>query len=78
MKKQKNKIIIYQAKNGAIELRGDFFRETIWATQAQMANVFDVNSQAITKHLQNLYKEKELSKKATCSEMEQVQIEGDR
>jgi prophage maintenance system killer protein len=74
----KKEVIIYQAKNGAIELRGDFSRETIWATQAQMAEVFGVNSQAVTKHLKNIYKEGELSKKATCSKMEQVQKEGKR
>lgn len=71
-------IVIYQAKNGAIELRGDFSRETIWATQAQMAAVFGVNPQAITKHLSNIYKEGELSQKVTCSKMEQVQMEGQR
>ncbi|MBI2448168.1 virulence protein RhuM/Fic/DOC family protein [Candidatus Microgenomates bacterium] len=73
-----NRIVIYQAKSGAIELKGDLSRETIWATQAQMAFVFGVNPQAITKHLKNIYKEGELSKKATCSKMEQVQIEGGR
>jgi len=76
--KNKNEVIVFQAKAGAIELKGDFRHETIWATQAQMAAVFGVNSQAITKHLKNIYKEEELSKKATCSKMEQVQIEGKR
>lgn len=35
----KKEVIIYQAKNGAIELRGDFSRETIWATLDQIASV---------------------------------------
>ena len=43
-----------------------------------MASVFGVNSQAITKHLKNIYKENELSKKTTCSKTEQVHKEGDR
>lgn len=77
-KKTKKDLIIYQAKSGAIELQGDFLHDTIWATQAQMADVFGVNSQAITRHLKNIYSEGELSKKATCSKMEQVQIEGGR
>lgn len=71
-------LIIYQSKSGAIELRRDSTADTIWATQAQMASIFDVQSQAITKHLKNIYSEKELSKKATCSNMEQVRIEGKR
>ncbi len=78
MKKTKGGVVIYQAKNGAIELRGDAQKETLWATQAQMAEIFSVGSQAITKHLGNIYKEGELSKKATCSKLEQVQKEGSR
>ena len=77
MKKQ-SELVIYQAKSGAIELRGDFTKETIWATQAQMAAVFGVNSQAVTKHLKNIYKDGELSRSATCSKLEQVQMEGGR
>ncbi|MBF8281008.1 MAG: death-on-curing family protein [Candidatus Magasanikbacteria bacterium] len=77
-KNKKNEVVIYQAKNGAIELRHDLEKGTIWATQAQMAAVFDVNPQAVTKHLQNIYVENELSEKATCSKVEQVQKEGNR
>lgn len=80
MKKQqvKKEAVIYQTKSGAIELRGDFTRETIWATQAQMAEMFGVNPQAITKHIKNIYREKELAQGSTCSKMEQVRIEGGR
>lgn len=79
MKKSSTKrIIVYQSPSGAIELRGDVAKETIWATQAQMATIFGVNSQAITKHLKNIYGEDELSKRTTCSNLEQVQIEGKR
>lgn len=41
-----------------------------------MAELFDIKSQAITRHLKNIYNDKELFKEATCSKMEQVQIEG--
>ncbi|MFA6463407.1 MAG: virulence protein RhuM/Fic/DOC family protein [Candidatus Paceibacterota bacterium] len=75
---QKNNLVIYQAKNGAIELRGDFEHENIWATQAQIAQLFDVTPQNITLHLNNIYKDKELNMKATCKESLQVQIEGKR
>lgn len=52
--------------------------ETVWLTQKQMAELFDVKSQAITRHLKNIYNDEELFKEATCSKMEQVQIEGNR
>lgn len=75
---KKNTIIIYQAKDGAIELRADYEAKTFWASQAQIARLFNVNPQAITKHLQNIYSEGELKENATCSKMEQVQMEGNR
>lgn len=82
MKKQKlqtkSSVVIYRAKNGAIELRGDFDNETLWANRTQMAQMFGVNPQAISKHIQNIYKEKELQKKPTSSKMELVQNESGR
>ena len=57
MKNINNKVIIYQAKNGAIELRGDFSHETVWATQAQIAQLFDVTPQNVTLHLNNIFKD---------------------
>ncbi|MDO8659526.1 MAG: virulence protein RhuM/Fic/DOC family protein [Candidatus Parcubacteria bacterium] len=76
--KKINDVVIYQAKNGAIELRGDFSRETIWATQAQIAQLFGVTPQNVTLHLGNIFKDKELEIKATCKDSLQVQIEGNR
>lgn len=75
---QNGNLVLYTGPKGAVELRADTDKETIWATQAQIASLFDVNSQAITKHLINIYKENELEQKATCSKMEQVKIEGNR
>ncbi len=77
-KTPKQGVVIYQAKSGAIELRGDFTRETLWATQAQIAGIFGTTPQNITLHLKNVYKEKELSEQATCKEYLQVQKEGKR
>ena len=62
MKNKGNKtqnIVIYQAKSGAIELKGDFGKETIWATQAQIAELFGIDRTVTTKHIQNIFKNKE-------------------
>src|SRR3989344_1233943 len=76
---QKNKgVIIYQAKNGAIELRGDFTRETIWATLDQVADIFGRDKSVISRHLKNIYKENELNEKATVAKNATVQMEGGR
>ncbi|MFA7319575.1 MAG: virulence protein RhuM/Fic/DOC family protein [Parcubacteria group bacterium] len=78
MKKiQKNKgVIIYQAKSGAIELRGDFTHETIWATQAQIADVFGVERSVITKHIRNIFKDSELVEKAVCAKFAHTADDG--
>lgn len=77
-KSAQKKTVIYQAKSGAIELRGDFESKTIWATRMQMAEMFGVNPQAITKHIKNIYLENELKQRATSSKMELVQNESGR
>ena len=58
---------MYQAKNGAIELRGDFEHENIWATQAQIADVFGSERSVVTKHIRNILKDKELDEKSVCA-----------
>jgi hypothetical protein len=79
MKKTGTKeLVLFRGPGGAVKLRGDFTRETVWASQAQMAQVFGVAPQNITIHLRNIYKEKELDEKATCKDFLQVQKEGKR
>ena len=73
-----NKLIIYQAESGAIELKGDIANETVWITQKQLSQVFDVTTQNITIHLKQIFKDNELEEKATCKESLQVQKEGNR
>ncbi len=52
--------------------------ESIWITQKAMAELFGVGIPAISKHLQNIYNEGELTSFATISKMEIVQHEGTR
>lgn len=52
--------------------------ENIWISQKGMAELFDVNVPAISKHLNNIYDELELNRDATVSKMEIVRNEGNR
>ena len=70
--------VIYQTKSGALELRGDATNETVWATQAQMAQMIGVTPQNITLHIKNIYKDAELDSRSTCKDSLQVQKEGKR
>lgn len=71
-------VVIYQAKNGAIELRGDAARDTLWATQAQIATAFEVDVRTINEHIQNIYKTRELYEESTIRKFRIVQKEGKR
>ena len=71
-------IEIYKFTKGEIVFNVDKKQETIWATQEQIAQLFDVQVPAIAKHLNNIYKSGELQMDATFSKMEKVQIEGGR
>lgn len=73
-----HEIILYQMDDTNVCINVVFEDETFWLSQRGMAELFDVNSQAITKHLANIYEEEELQKEATCSKKEQVQNEGSR
>ncbi len=64
---KKNNVVIYQAKSGAIDLRGDFVNENLWATQAQIAEVFEIERSVATKHIRNILKDKELDAKTVCA-----------
>lgn len=77
MKKKTDKpVVIYQTKSGAIELRGDATRETMWATQAQIAEVFGVERSVVTKHIRNVFKDKELDAKAVCAKFAHTAADG--
>jgi Virulence protein RhuM family/Fic/DOC family len=71
-------LVIFKGAKGQIKLKGDFRNETLWATQAEISSVFGVERSVVTKHLRNIYKENELSEKATCAKIAQVQTEGKR
>ena len=71
-------VIVYQAENESVSTNVLFKDETFWMTQKDISKLVDVNPQAISKHLNNIYSDGELDKLGTCSKMEQVQIEGSR
>ena len=73
-----NSIVFYQTEETDVVVNVVYKDETFWLTQKAMAELFDVNPQAITKHLQNIYEENELQYDSTCSILEQVQKEGSR
>ncbi|MBR1469409.1 MAG: virulence protein RhuM/Fic/DOC family protein [Prevotella sp.] len=57
-----NKIVIYQAEDGQTQIDVRLENETVWLTQAQMAELFQKDRTVITRHINNVFKEGELEK----------------
>ena len=72
---QKNEIVVYQPSE-TLRLEVKLEGETVWLTQAQIAELFGTKRPAITKHLANIYKCGELEKTGTCSILEHMGNEG--
>ncbi len=71
-----DKIIIYQTADGQTQLDVRFEDETVWLTQAQMAELFQKDRTVIGKHIHNVYKEGELDENSTCAKFAHMGNEG--
>jgi hypothetical protein len=61
-----SEILIYQNSEGSIKIDVRLEEETVWLTQAQMAELFGKGRTTITEHIQNVFKEGELDEKVVC------------
>jgi len=72
----KNQIEIYTTQDNETAVEVRFEKETVWLTQAQMADLFDRNRVAITQHIGNIFKEGELDKELVCKDFLQTSQHG--
>jgi prophage maintenance system killer protein len=63
-----NDVLLYQSPDGQTRLQVQLQDETVWLTQAQMAELFDVSRPNVTMHLRNVFKEGELEEKSVGKE----------
>ena len=73
-----SEILLYQTVDGRTRLDVRVEGDTVWLTQAQMADLFQTTPQNITIHILGVYDERELAEGATCKDYLQVRREGDR
>lgn len=73
-----SEIILYQTEDGRTRIQCRFEDETLWLTQAQIAELFQTTPQNVTLHLKAIYAEGELAETATCKDYLQVRQEGSR
>ncbi len=73
-----NELILYQTEDGQTRIQCRFDDDTLWLTQAQIAELFQTTPQNVTLHLKAIYAEAELQESATCKDYLQVRQEGSR
>jgi hypothetical protein len=75
---EENKIVIYQTEDGQTQIDVRLENDTVWLTQAQMAELFQSSRTNILEHIQHIYEDEELEESSTCRKFRQVRQEGKR
>jgi len=73
-----SEFVLYQTEDGSTRIQCRFENDTLWLTQAQLAELFQTTPQNVTLHLKAIFAEGELSEEATCKDYLQVRQEGSR
>ena len=71
-------LILYITDDGKSQIQLRAKDQTVWLSQREMAELFDVSTDNVGLHLKNIYEDGELSRKATAEESSVVQTEGTR
>ena len=74
----KGQILLYQTPDGESRIEVRLEGETVWLNQEQMAELFQRNKSTISRHINNVYEEGELTPEATVAFFATVQTEGNR
>jgi len=75
-KKPQSQVLLYQAPDGRTRLEVRMQGETVWLTQAQMAELFQRERSVITKHIRNIFEEGELVQESVCADFAHTAADG--
>jgi len=64
-----NQPVIFQTESGAIELKGDFSNDTLWATQQQIVELFGIDQSVVSRHINKVFKSGEVDKESNMQKM---------
>ncbi len=76
--KNNQHIVIFRTDDGKISVDARFTEETVWLSLDQLATLFERDKSTISRHIKNVFEDKELSEEATVAKFATVQNEGDR
>ena len=65
----KNDIMIFQAENGALEIRSDLGHKTVWATQEDLSFLYGKDQSVISRHIRNIFKDEEVDEQSNMQKM---------
>ena len=71
--KEDQKIVIYQTEDGKTQIDVRLENETVWLTQAQMAELFEKDQSVVARHINNAFKEGELEKESNMQFLHNTQ-----
>ena len=71
----KSEIIIYKTEDGSTAINVQLQEETVWLNLMQMTDLFQRDKSVISRHITNIYNEKELGKESTVAKFATVQTE---
>ena len=74
--KPKSELILYQTEDNRTRIEVRLENETVWLTQAQLAELFQRERSVITKHIRNIFEEGELVEEAVCANYAQTAADG--
>lgn len=69
-------LVLFTSRDGEVSVCARLDRETVWLTQDQMAQVFEVQRPAVTRHLRNIFKTDELDRNSVRSILEHTAADG--
>jgi hypothetical protein len=73
---QKGQFLLYLTEDGKTRVEVRLLDETVWMTQAAIAELYQTTPQNITLHLKEIFSDGELDERSTCKGFLQVQTEG--
>jgi hypothetical protein len=72
----RDQVILFQAADGQVTLDVRLEADTVWLSQAQMAELFGRECSVISKHIGNVFRKGELTQQSTCAKFALVPTEG--
>ena len=66
---ERNEIVLFESKDQSLMLKVPIEKETVWLNQAQMTELFQVDRSVITRHVNNVFKEREVEKESNVQKM---------